>query len=59
MLMREVGSSRGVRARPARVCDRRGRAAASWWPERSGGVVQAACRNGVPPAAMAGSQVTR
>jgi len=25
MLMREVGSSRGVRARPARVCDRRGR----------------------------------
>jgi hypothetical protein len=25
MLMREVGSSRDVRARPARVCDRRGR----------------------------------
>ena len=24
MLMREVGSSRDVRARPARVCDRRG-----------------------------------
>jgi len=55
MLMREVGSSRDVRARPARVLRppqlrfRRER-----WSVRWGGV-HAACGSGVVPAAMAGS----
>jgi hypothetical protein len=55
MLLREVGSSRDIRARPARVLrpPRPGRRR-QW----SGRGVHAACCSGARPAAMAGSQAT-
>ena len=59
MLLREVGSSRDVRACPARVLGRRGWFRRSRWSVCCWGWVHAACCSGVAPAAMPGSQLTR